>query len=235
MSGDRGAPARLGRLRRAAVFVAAILTIIALAVLPLLTPAFIHSALEAAGSAARLGVPAQAAQWMSDLSVQELVLGPGTFAFTGPDGTPFYDAAERGHLADARVLLWLCLAAGAASALALGLSLALGATDMRRQIWRLIARAGATSAGVVVALGILSVVAFEFLFEVFHRVFFPGGNYSFDPASQHLVQLYPFVFWQIASLAMGILIVLVGLAALLLGRTMARHPAAPGELGSHGD
>lgn len=220
MSGDRLASA-LGRPRRVAVFVATILAIVAVALLPLLTPLFIHPVLEAAGSASRLGMPADVARRMSDLSVAELVLGPGTFAFAGPTGIPFYDVAERGHLADARLLLWLCLGAGIVSALIVGLSLARAGADTRRQAWRIISRAGATSAGVVIALGAVSVVAFDTLFELFHRAFFPGGNYSFDPATQHLVQLYPFAFWQLASLALAILVVLLGLGTWLLGRVMA--------------
>ena len=204
-----------------AVITATILVIVALAVLPLLTPLFIHPALQAAGSAARLGLDDAMARAMSDQSVQELLLGPGTFAFSGPDGRAFYDPAERGHLADARLLLWLCLAAGIVSAIVLGLSLARTPAEGRARLWRLISRAGGMAAGVVVVLGLVSMVAFGTLFSLFHRVFFPGGNSSFDPATQHLVQLYPFAFWQLAALALGTLVFLLGLGTWLLGRTMA--------------
>ena len=81
------------------------MAIIALAVLPLLTPWFMHTALDAAGSADLLRLTASQTHELSDRSLGELVMGPGEFAFDGPDGQPFYDDAERRHLGDARLLL----------------------------------------------------------------------------------------------------------------------------------
>jgi integral membrane protein (TIGR01906 family) len=207
----------LGFLARIGLFLATILALIALAVLPLLTPWFTHAALEAADSAARLGVTEAQAQALSDRSVEELVLGPGGFLIDGPDGEPFYDADERSHLADARLLLGVLLVAGGVSILGLALGL-LRWSDRRAAVWTVIGRAGLTTAIVVVVLGLVSLVAFDSLFTLFHQVFFPGGNWSFDPATQRLVQLYPFAFWQIAATALGVLVFLLGLATWLLGR-----------------
>jgi hypothetical protein len=226
MGMPRGGRSDAGPLLRVLVFAGTVLVIIALAVLPLLTPAFIHAALDAAGSAQRLGVEATVAHRLSDQSVAELLLGPGTFAFPGPDGEPFYDVAERGHLADARLLLWLCLVAGAVSLLAIGAALVRAPGDRRRALWRTISRAGAAAAIGVAGLGVISLVAFGTLFSLFHEVFFPGGNWAFDPSTQRLVQLYPFTFWQLAAAALGVLVFLVGLAAWWLGRSMARRSAA---------
>jgi integral membrane protein (TIGR01906 family) len=214
---------QVGPAARVAVSVGTVLAIVALAVPLLLTPLFIHPALEAAGAPSRLGLDAAQVHELSDRSVQELLLGPGTFAFDGPDGQPFYDASERSHLADARTLLWLCLAGGAVAALAIGLALLRAAPRRRASLWRLISRAGlATTVGVAV-LGIVALVAFDTLFTLFHQVFFPGGNWSFDPATQRLVQLYPFGFWQIAAAAAGTLVFLLGLGTWLLGRSMTRR------------
>ncbi len=74
----------------------------------------------------------------------------------------------------------------------------------------------------VVVLGLLSLVAFDSLFVLFHQVVFPGGGWSFDPASQRLVQLYPFVFWQIAAAAFGLLVLLLGSLTWWLGRRLGR-------------
>ena len=205
-----------------------------LAVLPLLTPAFTHPALDVAGSAGRLGVQTGVAHRWSDRSVAELVLGPGSFAFDGPDGPgagPFYDAAERGHLADARLLLWLCLIAGAVSLLVHRRP----HRSRRRasaggRLWRIVSRAGATAAVAVILLGVVSLVAFDALFTLFHQVFFPGGNWSFDPATQRLVQLYPFAFWQVAAAAFGVLVAVLGVAAWWLGRRLGR--SAPVRVGA---
>lgn len=202
--------------------------------LPLLTPWFIHAALDAAGSAERLGLATTEVHRLSDRSVQELVLGPGSFEFAGPDGEPFYDADERGHLGDARLLLGLFLAVGGISIVGIGMALGRGAA-WRRPTWTVVSRAGLTTAVVVLGVGIVSLVAFDSLFTLFHQLFFPGGNWSFDPSTQHLVQLYPFRFWQIASAALGVLVFLLGLGAWLLGRWAARRSLADSALSVAGD
>lgn len=212
-----GLPARIG------LFIATVLTIIALAVLPLLTPWFIHRALDAAGSAELLGVTAAQAHELSDRSVEQLIAG-GDFDFEGPDGEPFYDADERGHLGDARILLSVFLIAGGVSLIALAAALTRW-QDRRVAIWTVIRRAGLTTSLVVLVLGAISLVAFDSLFTLFHQIFFPGGNWSFDPSTQRLVQLYPFRFWQIAAAALGILVFLIGLATWLVGRWAAGRAA----------
>lgn len=212
-----------GRVVGAAVFAGTILAIIAIAILPLLTPLFVHPALDAAGSAGRLGAEAADAHRWSDQSVAELVLGPGSFAFDGPGGAPLYDIAERRHLADARLLLWLCLVGGAVSMLGIGGWMVRGGQERRRATWRIISSAGATAAVAVLVVGLVSLVAFDSLFTIFHEVFFPGGNWAFDPTTQRLVQLYPFAFWQITAAALGSLIVVLGTASWWLGRRLSRH------------
>jgi integral membrane protein (TIGR01906 family) len=213
--------------RTVVAFVATILVLLALAVLPLLTPAFTHAALDAAGSAGSLGVDRPTVLDLSDRSVAELIAGPATFAFTGPDGRPFYDAAERGHLADARVLLWSCLVAGAVSAVVLTLFLARSPSPRRARLWRSVSAAGATTAIAVAVIAILALVAFESLFTLFHQLAFPGGGWTFDPSRQRLVLLYPLPFWQIAAAALGSLLVVLSIATWWLGRWMAPRSARP--------
>jgi integral membrane protein (TIGR01906 family) len=208
-------------VRSAAAWIGGLLVILALAMLPLLAPPVVHAALDAAGSAVALGLPSDQTHELSDRSVSELVLGPGTFLFDGPAGAPFYDSVERAHLADARALLWLCLAAGAVSAVALALALGRSSSHGTRQIWRSVSRAGATAVVAVIVLAAASLLAFGTLFTLFHRVFFPGGGWSFDPTTQRLVQLYPFAFWQIMAAAYGSLVLLFGLGAWLLGRRLS--------------
>lgn len=207
--------------RSVVVFVAAVLVILALAVLPLLSAPFVHAALDGAGSAQLLGLETAATHALSDRTVAELVAGPGTFAFAGPNGTPFYDASERRHLGEARTLLWMLLVAGAIAAGLIALLLLTARDNVRSSLWRSVSRAGATTALVVVAVAIVGLVAFEPLFTLFHEVFFPAGGWSFDPATQRVVQLYPFVFWQFAAAGLGLLALILGVAAWALGRTLA--------------
>jgi integral membrane protein (TIGR01906 family) len=72
-------------------------------------------------------------------------------------------------------------------------------------------------------IGVVALVAFEALFELFHRIFFPGGAYTFDPESERLVQLFPFAFWQETAMVVGVVIVVLALVvATVAGRRFPR-------------
>jgi len=76
-------------------------------------------------------------------------------------------------------------------------------------------RAAIILAVAVVGLGVVAAVAFDSLFEVFHRIFFPPGSFDFDPSSK-LIQLFPDQFWFETSLLLGLVILaLCGLFAFL--------------------
>ena len=198
---------------------ATIVTIIAAALLPLLTPIVMHPLLTAAQADVWLGVSPEVTQRLSDATVHDLVFG-GAYAIAGPDGRPLYGADEVSHMVDARTLLWLLLGAAVISVTALVLRLATGID--RVGTWRGIARGGAIAAISAVAVGVVGFFAFEPLFELFHRVFFPGGNWAFDPATSRLVRLYPYAFWELAATALGIGVVALGTITWLVGRRRGR-------------
>ena len=198
---------------------ATIVGIVAVAILPLLTPLVLHPLLDAAQADAWLGTTPALTNDLSDATVTDLVLG-GSFAVAAPGGSPIYGADEVGHLRDARLLLWLLLACGALGIGGLAVRLAAGVD--RRGTWRGIARGGAIAAAGTLVLGIVGWFAFEPLFELFHRVFFPGGNWAFDPRTQRLVQLYPFAFWQLAAAGLGVGVIVLGTATWLIGRRRGR-------------
>ena len=196
-----------------------IVAILAISLMPLLTPLVMHPALDAAQSAAWLGSDQQTARALSDRTVNELLFGPGTFAFQTPAGVPFYDQAEIDHLRDARTLLWLLFAAGTLAILAMGVALV--RSERPDRIMRAIGLGGAVTAVGVVVIGIVGFVAFEPLFELFHRVFFPGGNWAFDPSTERLVQLYPYAFWQLIAAGLGIVAGVLGILTWALARRLA--------------
>ncbi len=206
----------------ALVSIATVLAILALAMLPLLTPLVMHPLLDVARADAWLGTTPAIARGLSDATVADLVLG-GPFAVLAPDGSPVYAADEVAHLRDARSLLWLLLAGGAVSMAVLGMRLARGAD--RAATWRGIARGGLLAAGATLVIGVVGLLAFEPLFELFHRVFFPGGGWAFDPTTSRLVQLYPFAFWQAAAAMLGLGVVVLGGVTWLVGRSLARRAA----------
>jgi len=203
-----------------------IVIIIALALLPLLTSWVMHPTLDAAQSAAWLQTDAVTAHDLSDRTVSELVFGPATFAFAAPDGTAMYDTAEIDHLRDARTLLWLMF--GLAVLAALGIVLALVRSADPGRIVAAVGLGGAVTALGVVVIGIVGVLAFDPLFELFHQVAFPGGNWAFDPRTERLVQLYPYAFWQLIAAALGVVAAVIGVVVWLVSRLLTRPAPAPG-------
>jgi len=215
------------RLAGVVVAAATALVILGAVVLALLSPPYIHAALAQAGSADYLaagGLPVDAsgAASLSDLTVQELFLGPGTFAFPAP-GTPerFYDVAEASHLRDARTVLYGFLLVVVASAVALVAAFAAG----RREAWtwRAASRGAGVLAIVLGVIGLFATVAFDQAFTLFHEVFFPGGNWSFDPRTERLVQLYPIPFWELTATVLVASAVTLGALVWWLARRQARR------------
>ena len=200
--------------------VATVIGILVLALLSLLTPPMMHAALDAADADAWLGLTPIQTHSLSDATVGELLVGADFASITGPDGQPFYGATEVAHLRDVRMVLLAFLAI--ASAAAIGAFA--GRPRDGRVAARVVARAGALTAVGVLVLGTVGAVAFEPLFELFHRVLFPGGNWAFDARTSHLVQLYPTAFWEITAMMLGAGAAGLGGAAWVVGR----HRAARG-------
>lgn len=211
-----------GWLPRTLIAAATVLALLGGTVLVLLSPPVVHVGLDYAGSAVRLGVGSDEAYRLSDRAIRELLVGPGTFAFSMGEGGPrFLDAAEASHLRDVRVVLFgLLLILGTAVAV-----LVVGFVRARRSAW--FWAAVRTGAAIVVAgflaIGAVLVVAFDAAFTLFHLVFFPGGNWSFDPTRQRMVQLYPTPFWEYAAGSLAALSVAAGLAVLWAARRSSQE------------
>ncbi len=201
-----------------AVSLATAMSLLAVALLLVLPPFVLHPLLDAAGSPAFLGVTSADAHRLSDLTVAELILGPGTFAFAGPGGGPLFDTSEASHLRDARALLYGFLAS---AALAFALVVIVLVRGRRELAWRRVGRGGGGLSAGIVFLGVVALFAFEPAFELFHRVFFPGGNWAFDPGSQRLVQLYPMPFWRYVTALVGAIAAVLGAATWWLARRRA--------------
>ena len=207
-------------MRRAARRIgAAALTLLALLSLTLglfLLPPVVHLLLDLADAAESLNVAAPVAQSLSNALVRDLLVGG---AFDVPlSGKPLLSASERSHLVDVGVLFRILMIAGA-------ISLAVLTTlFIRKRRWFYQAlRDGALLLGTGAALvGSAFVVAFDATFTLAHELLFPAGNWTFNPATDRLVQLYPMNFWLLA--AISFCVVLVGAAALglLLARSRRR-------------
>jgi hypothetical protein len=199
------------------------LVIIVLGVLLLTTTLWMHFAIPAAGGGIP-GYPIDASLVASDRTVRQL-LGGGDFLISiectappCPPQQPIYTADEAGHLRDARAVLYLFIALAIASLIFIVASLVHRPNDARR--WRSVARGGAGLAVGAVIVGVVGFVAFDPLFELFHRLFFPGGNWEF-PADSNMIRLYPYAFWQLTAAALGALCVIGGGLVWWLARRRA--------------
>ena len=149
----------------------------------------------------------------TDAILSDLVLGPPDFDVE-VNGVPVLNERERGHMRDVRgVFIGFFAVAAVLAAAAL-------VVNARRPEPSAPRAGGPCSAGrsaliaVLVVGGIVSFVAFDALFETFHRIFFAGGSYTFDPATERLVQLFPFRFWQETAIVVGaVSIVLAAIVA----------------------
>jgi integral membrane protein (TIGR01906 family) len=185
----------LRRLLRRALFAlaAAALTIAATTAI-FLTPPVVHLLLGVSDSPATLGVEPAVAEGLSDALVGDLLTDG---AFDVPlGGAPLLSAGERAHLADVGGLLRTVLGAGVGGLLLLGFA------RLRRRTWlRAAARDGALLiAGGALAAAAAFALAFDATFSFFHGLFFAAGTWSFNPATDRLVQLYPERFWILAAL-----------------------------------
>lgn len=130
------------------------------------------------------------------------------------DGAQIFDPAERAHLRDVRgVVSGVRLAFGVAVAWLVLILARSASTGGRRQI-ALVVRDGAIASGIgVAAIVAFAGIAFETAFLLFHEVFFPQGNFAFDPATSDLLTLYPDPYWSGVTLRVGL--TFLGLAAVL--------------------
>ena len=159
-----------------------------------LTPPVVHALLSVSDAHTVLGVEPTVAEALSDALVGDLLTGG---AFEAPLGdAPLLSVGERSHLADVGGLLRAALAAG------LGGLLVLTGARLRRRAWlRAAIRDGAALivGGALLAAAAFA-LAFDATFSFFHGLFFAAGTWTFNPATDRLVQLYPQDFWVLAAM-----------------------------------
>ena len=202
-----------------ATAVAAAIVVIALAIVPFLSPAWVAFEQGRSGAAALTGFTEPELRTAVDSILRDLVLGPPDFA-VAIDGETVLAERERAHMRDVRGVFAGFALLAVASLVAL-VALVAGARRMGHpeRAWSAIATGMRWLIVGIVVAGIGTAVAFDALFEIFHRLFFTGGSYTFDPATDRLVQLFPFSFWSETTMAVGAVVVaLAAVTALVAGR-----------------
>ena len=202
-------------LRRAALALASVALTLAAATAIFLAPPVVHTLLRVSGAAGVLGVDPTIAESLSDALVGDLVTAG---AFEVPLGdAPLLSEGERAHLVDVGALIRIILLAGIGSLLVLTL------TGARRRAW--IREAARDGAALIVGSALLAaaafLIAFDATFSFFHGLFFAAGTWTFDPATDRLVLLYPESFWVLAALLFCLALALI---SLISSRLAGRRP-----------
>ena len=217
-----------GRVADVWLAIGTALTILALTIPLFLTPSWVSFEQGRAQASAWTGFTEADLRSATDSILSDLVIGPPDFDVQVA-GEPVLDERERSHMRDVRTVFigFFALSAIAAAGVVV-LAIRRRGAD-RISSWRAV-RAGAVGliAGLLIA-GMVALVAFDALFEVFHRLLFPGGSYAFDPRTERLVQLFPFQFWQDSAIAVGLVAAVIALLVAVVAhrRSAASESLAP--------
>jgi hypothetical protein len=139
---------------------------------------------------------------------------PSDFQLFSPD--------EYRHMADVRDVF-----RGAETAGVLAVAVAafrVVRTQRRAEALRLVRDSALVAAGLVAVVGLAAAVAFEPMFLLFHRVFFPQGNFLFPPES-NLIRLYPEWYWQGITAGVGGSFIAIALVAAAAAHIALRRAA----------
>lgn len=216
------APARdrsvITTLTAAVASVATVIAVIELTVALFFNPLWIGWEQDRTGVPAITGYTPEQVRTVMDSILRDLFLGPPAFA-VAVNGRPVLEAAERSHVADVRtVLVGFGIVVGMA---AVALVAIVAANRRSAWVWRAIARGSA----VLVLVGIVVAVAVLFFFDaaflLLHLVFFPQGNFSFDPRTERLTQLFPDQFWTETAIGIAVVGLAIAIAVTLVARRLA--------------
>ena len=137
-----------------------------------------------------------------------------------------FTEAEAAHMADVKQLFLRVYRVQGMAVLFLAIVGVIAAASLRKRALSEVSRwlrwgAALTAAGIAV-VGVASIVAFDLVFNLFHALGFPQGNYLFDTRTSLLVGIFPFRFWQDITLIVGALTLAGAAAAWGAGYALAR-------------
>ena len=214
------------RIGAAAVALSTAVVLIAISIVPFLTPAWVEFEQGRTGAAELTGFTGPQVRSASQSILADLVLGPPAFDVE-IDGVAVLTEPERAHMRDVRGVFAAFYAAAAVGLAILGAAFWLAGRRRAsiwtpRAAWRAV-RLGALGLAAGIAItGVIAFVAFDAAFAVFHQLFFSGGNYLFDPRTSRLVQLFPDALWFETSVVVGGVILVLALATTWLAGRRAR-------------
>jgi integral membrane protein (TIGR01906 family) len=211
-----------GRLAAPLIGLATAILVVGIAILPFVNPVWVGFAQERAEASAWTGFTSEELRTATDAILADLILGPPDFDVQ-VRGEAVLNERERGHMRDVRGVFGALVIAAVLSLGVLATAIVGGRGSPTP--WRRIRRGALATTLVTVAGGALALVFFDTAFELFHRLFFPAGSYTFDPTTERLVQLFPYRFWVETATAVGAVIVLLSLGVAWASGRIAERPS----------
>ncbi|HYK95779.1 MAG TPA: DUF1461 domain-containing protein [Candidatus Dormibacteraeota bacterium] len=213
--------------------IATALVLLGGSIAPFLTPWYVHLEQSRTAVYSNAGMTWAEIDRVTTSILGDLVFWQGDFGveeYNGYDrsGYPALTDAERAHMRDVRNVftgLWVLVIAGIV-ALVVAFR-RIRAPDNRARAWRSVRNGAGILAVAIGVAGVFAIVAFDAAFEVFHRLFFSAGSYTFDPVHSRLIQLFPERFWSETAIMVGSVIIGAAVVtAWLAGRRASRIAAA---------
>jgi integral membrane protein (TIGR01906 family) len=187
-------------------------------ILPFLNPLFVRFEQDRTGVGQLTGYAPADLDRVASRLLADLVLWQADFGVS-VNGSQVLRPAEVGHMRDVRGVFAAFFALVAAAIVVLIAAFRRGwGTEARAAAWRAVA-GGAR--GLAIAIAVVSafvVFAFDAAFEVFHRLFFAAGSYTFDPRTDKLVQLFPETFWSETAVFVGVVALVASIGTWLVAR-----------------
>lgn len=144
---------------------------------------------------------------------------------------PLFSPRETLHMRDVRALVQgIFRAQEVALVVVIGYPLLRIALDRRRGLRDVAGLTWLTALGfnlIGAAFAVTAVLGFDRLFTEFHLLSFSNDAWQLDPARDHLGQLFPFEFWQIATGLLVGMTLLETAALAIAARLYLRRAAAP--------
>lgn len=202
--------------------VTTVIVIIGLTVILFFNPLWISLEQDRSGVASITGYTSEQVRLATGSILADLILGPPDFA-VAVDGTPVLDAEERSHMVDVRNVL---MPFGALFAVASLTFVALVVANRRqRWLWRAVRHGSGALALIGIVVAVVATLFFDAAFLLFHRVFFPQGNFAFDPRTERLTQLFPDQFWSETVTLMAIVGLVIAVVVTMVARWLEKRAA----------
>ncbi len=139
------------------------------------------------------------------------------------DGSPLYNDRELSHFRDVKVLAdkMVIVLEGLTVLLILAGLVAWRAKALKGYFTTL-SRGGWLMLAIVAVIMLGVVVAFNWLFTEFHRIFFTGDSWLFY-YSDTFIRLFPIQFWQDLFIVIGVLCTILGLVFGFVSRALTKR------------